>query len=274
MIDIKVIKMENYLLYFFIYGTLGWMLEVSFQSIKTGKFINRGFLNGPICPIYGVGSSIVIFFLSGIADSNKLMLFLGSIFIATVIEIITGFLLDKIFHKHWWDYSDRRFNIGGYVCLEFSIAWGFLCLFLYDINHPLVQRIVDIIPYKAKIYILIILSIVICIDFISTLNTLIGLNKRFKIIDKVNSELRVVSDDIGEKIYEGTIRLEDIEKDIKSRGKDVDVKGRFSKSWDRFNAFQERRLLKAFPNLRKEIDRIEELYISKIDENLRKTYKK
>lgn len=266
--------MENYLLYFFIYGTLGWMLEVSFQSIKTGKFINRGFLNGPICPIYGVGASIVIFFLSGIADSNKLMLFLGSIFIATVIELITGFLLDKIFHKHWWDYSDRRFNIGGYVCLEFSIAWGFLCLFLYDINHPLVQKIVDIIPYKAKIYILIILSIIICIDFISTLNTLIGLNKRFKIIDKVNSELRVVSDDIGEKIYEGTIRLEDIEKDIKSRGKEVDVKGRFSKNWDRFNAFQERRLLKAFPNLRKEIDRIEELYISKIDENLRKTYKK
>lgn len=274
MIDIKVIRMGNYLLYFFIYGTLGWMLEVSFQSIKTGKFINRGFLNGPICPIYGIGASIVIFFLSGIADSNKLMLFLGSIFIATVIELITGFLLDKIFHKHWWDYSDRRFNIGGYVCLEFSIAWGFLCLFLYDINHPLVQKMVDIIPYKVKIYILIILSIVICIDFISTLNTLIGLNKRFKIIDKVNSELRVVSDDIGEKIYEGTIRLEDIEKDIKSRGKDVDVKGRFSKSWDRFNAFQERRLLKAFPNLRKEIDRIEELYISKIDENLRKTYKK
>lgn len=274
MIDIKVIKMGNYLLYFFIYGTLGWMLEVSFQSIKTGKFINRGFLNGPICPIYGIGASIVIFFLSGIADSNKLMLFLGSIFIATVIELITGFLLDKIFHKHWWDYSDRRFNIGGYVCLEFSIAWGFLCLFLYDINHPLVQRIVDIIPYKAKIYILITLSIIIFIDFISTLNTLIGLNKRFKIIDKVNSELRVVSDDIGEKIYEGTIRLEDIEKDIKSRSKEVDVKGRFSKNWDRFNAFQERRLLKAFPNLRKEIDRIEELYISKIDENLRKTYKK
>lgn len=266
--------MENYLLYFFIYGTLGWMLEVSFQSIKTGKFINRGFLNGPICPIYGVGAAIVIFFLSGIADSNKLMLFLGSIFITTVIELITGFLLDKIFHKHWWDYSDRRFNIGGYVCLEFSIAWGFLCLFLYDINHPLVQKMVDIIPYKAKIYILIILSIIICIDFISTLNTLIGLNKRFKIIDKVNSELRVVSDDIGEKIYEGTIRLEDIEKDIKSRGKEVDVKGRFSKNWDRFNDFQERRLLKAFPNLRKEIDRIEELYISKIDENLRKTYKK
>lgn len=274
MIDIKVIKMENYLLYFFIYGTFGWMLEVSFQSIKTGKFINRGFLNGPICPIYGIGASIVIFFLSGIADSNKLMLFLGSIFIATVIELITGFLLDKIFHKHWWDYSDRRFNIGGYVCLEFSIAWGFLCLFLYDINHPLVQKMVDIIPYKAKIYILITLSIIIFIDFISTLNTLIGLNKRFKIIDKVNSELRVVSDDIGEKIYEGTIRLEDIEKDIKSRSKEVDVKGRFSKSWDRFNDFQERRLLKAFPNLRKEIDRIEELYISKIDENLRKTYKK
>lgn len=266
--------MGNYLLYFFIYGTLGWMLEVSFQSIKTGKFINRGFLNGPICPIYGTGASIVIFFLSGIADSNKLMLFLGSIFIATLIELITGFLLDKIFHKHWWDYSDRRFNIGGYVCLEFSIAWGFLCLFLYDINHPLVQRMVDIIPYKAKIYILITLSIVICIDFISTLNTLIGLNKRFKIIDKVNSELRIVSDDIGEKIYEGTIRLEDIEKDIKSRGKDAQVKGRFSKNWDRFNDFQERRLLKAFPNLRKEIDRIEELYISKIDENLRKTYKK
>lgn len=266
--------MENYLAYFFIYGGLGWMLEVSFQALKTGKFINRGFLNGPICPIYGLGACTVIFFLSSIADQNRLVLFIGSIIIASVIELITGILLDKIFHKHWWDYSDRRLNLGGYICLEFSIVWGFLCLFLYDINHPIVKKLANIIHPQIKTYILAFFTIVIIIDFISTINTLIGLNKRFKLIDKVNHELRNVSNDIGEKIYEGTIRLEDIEKDIKSRGKEVDVKGRFSKSWDRFNAFQERRLLKAFPNLRNEIDRIEELYISKIEENLRKTYKK
>ncbi len=237
--------MENYLAYFFIYGLLGWMLEVSYQALKTGKFINRGFLNGPICPIYGLGACTVIFFLSGIADQNRLVLFIGSIIIASVIELITGILLDKIFHKHWWDYSDRRLNLGGYICLEFSIAWGMLCLFLYDVNQPLVEKMVNIIPEKIRIYILVILTLIIVIDFISTINTLIGLNKRFKLIDRVNRELKTVSDDIGEKIYQGTIKLEDIQEEIKIK------------------KYQEKRILKAFPNLRKEIKKIEEFYINK-----------
>lgn len=232
--------MENYLAYFFIYGGLGWMLEVSFQALKTGKFINRGFLNGPICPIYGLGACTVIFFLSGIADQNRLVLFIGSIIIASVIELITGILLDKIFHKHWWDYSDRRLNLGGYICLEFSIVWGFLCLFLYDVNQPLVEKMVNIIPEKIKVYILVILTLIIVIDFISTINTLIGLNKRFKLIDRVNRDLKSVSDDIGEKIYQGTIKLEDIQEEIKIK------------------KYQEKRILKAFPNLRKEIKKIED----------------
>lgn len=239
--------MENYILFFFIYGVLGWMLEVSFQALKTGSFINRGFLNGPICPIYGLGACTVIFFLSGIADQNKLFLFAGSIFISSVIELVTGILLDKIFHKHWWDYSDRRMNLGGYICLEFSIAWGFLCLFLYDIIHPIVEKFADIIPVKLKIYMLAFCMLIIIIDLISTINTLIGLNKRFRLIDKVNRELRNVSNDIGEKIYHGTIKLEDIQDEIK------------------ISKYQERRILKAFPNLYKEIKRIEDMHINKKD---------
>ncbi len=116
--------MRDYLIYFFIYAFIGWVVEVSYHAVTKGKFINRGFLAGPYCPIYGFGAISVIYFLTDIAEKNKLVLFLGSMLIATLIEFVAGFLLEKIFHERWWDYSDRKLNIGGYICLEFSAIWA------------------------------------------------------------------------------------------------------------------------------------------------------
>ena len=120
-----------YLMYFFIYAFIGWVVEVSFHAVTVGKFINRGFLSGPYCPIYGFGAISVIYFLTDIAEKNKFVLFLGSIAIATAIEFVAGFLLEKIFHERWWDYSDRKLNVGGYICIEFSVIWGLFCFLLY-----------------------------------------------------------------------------------------------------------------------------------------------
>ena len=105
-------------------------MEVSFQAVKTGRFINRGFLNGPVCPIYGFGALGVIYFLTDIGKTNKLVLFFGSVFIATALELVGGFLLEKIFHKKWWDYSDQMFNINGRICVLFSLFWDFLAIYL------------------------------------------------------------------------------------------------------------------------------------------------
>lgn len=105
------------ILYFFIYAFLGWVSECIYCSIGHKKIINRGFLNGPVCPIYGFGALIVIFFLKRY-ENNVLELFLYGIIVTSILEYITGYLLEMIFNTTWWDYSRKKFNIKGRVCLK------------------------------------------------------------------------------------------------------------------------------------------------------------
>ena len=111
------------LFYFIIYAFLGWCTEVVYAALNTGKFVNRGFLNGPICPIYGFGIAAIVAFLAPVSN-NPALLFAGSAIITSAIELITGWIMEKAFNTRWWDYSTMPFNIGGYICLKFSIAWG------------------------------------------------------------------------------------------------------------------------------------------------------
>ena len=100
--------------YFVIYAVLGWVVEVCFCSIKTGSFVNRGFLNGPVCPIYGFGMVAVLVCLWPLRNS-MLVLYVGAVVLTSALELTTGWVLKKLFHTSWWDYSDMRFNLGGYI---------------------------------------------------------------------------------------------------------------------------------------------------------------
>lgn len=109
---------------FIIYAFIGWCTEVSYAALDRGIFVNRGFLNGPYCPIYGCGVVIVVAALTPLKD-NLLILFAGSFLLTSILEYITGFILEKVFHNKWWDYSNKPFNLHGYVCLKFSISFIF-----------------------------------------------------------------------------------------------------------------------------------------------------
>ena len=111
------------LAYFLIYSCLGWCLEVVYAAVTTGKLVNRGFLNGPVCPIYGFGMVIVLYALTPLVD-NTLLLYLGGVILPSVLELVGGWALYKLYRTRWWDYSDYPFNIGGYICLEFCLLWG------------------------------------------------------------------------------------------------------------------------------------------------------
>ena len=124
----------NILWYFFIYAFLGWCLEVCFCSIQTGSFVNRGFLNGPVCPIYGFGMLIAGSSLAPVRD-NLILLFFGGMVLASALELVGGWALKKLFHTTWWDYSDEPLNIGGYICLKFSLAWGVCVTFAVRVLH-------------------------------------------------------------------------------------------------------------------------------------------
>ncbi len=187
---------------FVIYAFLGWCTEVAYAALNTGKFVNRGFLNGPVCPVYGCGVLVVIVVLTPLKYSF-LILFIGSILLTSIIEFITGFLLEKLFHNQWWDYSEQPFNICGYVCLKFSILWGIACVLVMDVVHPTIYAVLKVVPKLPGTIILVILCIVFVVDIVITVSTILKFNQHLKMIDELGAKIKVVSDEIGENIYEG-----------------------------------------------------------------------
>ena len=184
---------------FFIYAFLGWCTEVSYAALVTGTFVNRGFLNGPVCPIYGFGVVIVLTCLTPLAGSLPL-LFLGSVVLTSALEWLTGFALEKLFHQRWWDYSDEPFNLSGYICLRFAIAWGFACMFVVKLLHPTVLLFIRIVPPVLGVVLLALMGAVMAVDLAATVSTIIKLNRRLAQIDELAAKIREASNEFGENL--------------------------------------------------------------------------
>ena len=191
----------RFLWIFFIYAFLGWCTEVSYAALVTGRFVNRGFLNGPVCPVYGFGVVIVLGCLTPLAD-NLPVLFAGSVVLTSILEWLTGFVLEKLFHQRWWDYSEEPFNLSGYICLRFSIAWGFACLFVVKLLHPTVLLLIRIIPRTLGTVLLAVLGGVMAIDLAATVSTIIKLNRRLAQIDELAAKIKEASNEFGENLAE------------------------------------------------------------------------
>lgn len=197
---------------FLIYAFIGWCTEVSYATLDAGKFVNRGFLNGPYCPIYGIGVLIVVVILTPLKNS-LLILFIGSFVLTSVLEYITGYVLEKVFHNKWWDYSDKPYNIKGYICLKFSLFWGFACTFIVLILHPIIYGIIKIVPFLIGVIILTVVLVFFAIDCGITVATIMKFNERLKRMNEIAQRIHHLSDEVGENIYENvTEALEKKEK--------------------------------------------------------------
>ena len=179
--------MECVFLLFIIYSFLGWLLEVLDFRIEDKKWINRGFLMGPICPIYGV----TCFFISWLLQkylNDPIVLFIMSIVICAIVEYTTSFLLEKIFNLRWWDYSNKKFNINGRICLETMLPFGLLCLIMMYFINPFLQKIIFHIPTNI-IYILdIVFLTLLIIDILISFNVVINIKNVTKNIRKDSTE--------------------------------------------------------------------------------------
>ena len=166
-----------YLIYFFaFYSFAGWCLEVLYYFKIEHKFVNRGFLFGPFCPIYGFGVLFLILFLDSYKN-NIFTLFLLATFFTSVLEYITGFMLEKTFKTKWWDYTADPLNLHGRVCLPYSILWGIGEVLILRIIHPMVSTIVNHIPKLFGDTLVSLILIYFILDFCFTLASLIEFDK-------------------------------------------------------------------------------------------------
>lgn len=211
--------------YFLVYSFIGWVVEVVFHAVTVGKVINRGFLNGPVCPVYGFGMLAVLSLIHGVEAAgwkmNDFMLFLFGLLLATAVELVAGWLLDVCFHARWWDYSDKPFQFRGYICLEFSILWGLGTVIVIRGVHSLVemQKLVTE-PTVFGLILLNLLNLIYAVDFVVTAAVMKGFNKRLHQLDQVRAELRVVSDKLSE--YVGNRSISTME--LAQKGKELAVK--------------------------------------------------
>ena len=156
-------SIEIYILLFFTYAILGWLMEVGCKLVETKKFINRGFLIGPYCPIYGWGAIIITLLLNKYL-ADPIALFIMAIVICSIIEYATSYFMEKIYHARWWDYSRRKYNINGRICLETMIPFGILGVLIMYFANPFFTGIYEKIPENALTVICSFLVIVFLID--------------------------------------------------------------------------------------------------------------
>ncbi|WP_291967709.1 putative ABC transporter permease [Caloramator sp.] len=178
------------IIYFTFYSFIGWCLETVFASVNKRKFINRGFLYGPFCPIYGFGALLIIFseeLLRNVVKPESLSVtlkILVAILLTTTLEYITGFILEKIFNRKWWDYSNNFLNLHGRICLTYSILWGILAYILINVIHPFSEKYIGSASITLKLSFAVIIIIYFIIDTIKSVTEILDLKEILKIYYK------------------------------------------------------------------------------------------
>lgn len=178
--------------FYFIYSFIGWCGEVCVAAIQRRKFVNRGFMSGPLCPIYGTGAAAFAVFLPEL-KGNIFFLFLGGVILASFIEFATGALMEKVFHKKWWDYSKIRFNLEGYICLRYSVLWGILAVLLIYFINPLFLSVIAILPKSFGIIFLWVLGVLLLLDTVGTTLAIRGMQKRLQQFSQLTEGMVQVS---------------------------------------------------------------------------------
>ena len=174
-----IAQIENYIALFFIYSFLGWLMESVKLSIPGKKFINRGFLIGPYCPIYGCGVVLITILLQKYHDDVPATFFL-SILICGTLEYVTSYIMEKIFKARWWDYSSRKFNINGRICLETLIPFGIAGTVITMWINPFLLKYINMVPPIAMHIILSLISILFIVDIVVSFKIILNLKKMSK----------------------------------------------------------------------------------------------
>ncbi|MDD3251322.1 MAG: putative ABC transporter permease [Lachnospiraceae bacterium] len=178
----------HWLSFFYIYCFFGWIFESAYVSFEEKKFVNRGFLRIPMLPLYGTGA-ILMLWLCLPFESNPAMEYIVGVVGATALEYSTGVGMEMLFKVRYWDYSRKKFNLNGYICLSSSLAWGFLTLFMTDVIHHPIARFVLQLPVATEAWILVLISAAFLYDTIYATREALNLAKMLATITRLRAEL-------------------------------------------------------------------------------------
>ncbi len=236
-------SLASVMIFFALYSFIGWAIETVYCSIPAQKFVYRGFLMGPICPIYGFGALAVVTMLWPFRGHPELIFLFGMI-ITSALEYFVSMLLEKLFKKSWWDYSSKKFNVNGRICLKNSILFGILSLFLVYILHASFLDIISRIPDKVLIYTSLILSLIIFVDIIFSVKTVVNFNREMNKLSELTETIERKREDLRSSME--AFRVEQKDK------LELELSGLISLQEENMQAFVKKmhRILNAFPHMR------------------------
>lgn len=207
----------QWLLFFFFYCFIGWIWECMYVSIRQREWVNRGFLYGPFLPIYGFGAIIVLWLTLPVRNYIPLIFLFGMIG-ATVLEYITGAVMERTFHVRYWDYSDQRFNIHGYICLFSSLGWGLFSVLLVRFLHLPVEDFVLKIPTNIANLLSLFFAVAFTIDTTKSVQAALDVRELLKevsenstVISSLEEKLENMAENINESSEKFRIRIQEIE---------------------------------------------------------------
>lgn len=253
--------MNNFIevvLLFFMYSFIGWLWETIYCSIKAKKFVYRGFLIGPYCPIYGFGILSVLYFLEPF-QSNLFLLYILSAVIVTVLEYITSYALEKLFHASWWDYKNVPMNINGRVAIPVSLFWGIGCVLIVKVIQPKVLMLEQFLANRFGLALPILLLVLISSDLVYTLINMQSFKKVTSEINALIEERKLeLEKNLNEKRTELATNLSELKEEIGAKRKQIEeatwldelkenVKGK--KILSKLN-FNQKRMVRNYPNLK------------------------
>lgn len=174
--------------WFWIYSFLGWVWESCYVSAKEHRLVNRGFVAGPVCTIYGFGAVTVYLLLKPISG-NMLLLYVGGVVVPTILEYVTALVMEQIFHTSWWDYSRNKYNFQGRICLGASLGWGVLSVVLFHVFHPVVSYLTGLYSVAVGKVLVLSVTIVYGVDFVASFLGAMQISRRLQSMEAVMEEL-------------------------------------------------------------------------------------
>jgi uncharacterized membrane protein len=188
----------DYIFYFFFYSFIGWFFESCYCSIRPKKWVNRGFLRGPICPIYGTGGLVMMICLLPLRHItenlylNELLIFIAGAILCDIVEFMTSYIMEKLFNARWWDYSNKKFNIQGRICLTHTFYWGTCsCLFVFILEPIMNLYLVGQVSESSRNILTYIFLTVFAFDLLDTVIHALG-------IRDISSKFMKLSEEISE----------------------------------------------------------------------------